>query len=77
MSILFTNGDNETDGGALELDGASFITSADVGGTTYVFVAGGVDDGISVFSLGLDGSLTNVANVTDSGLLNLVGISGL
>jgi VCBS repeat-containing protein len=77
MSILFTNGDNETDGGALELDGASFVTSADVGGTTYVFVAGGVDNGISVFSLALNGTLTSVANVTDSGLLNLVGVSGL
>ncbi|MGR4865241.1 M10 family metallopeptidase C-terminal domain-containing protein [Caulobacter sp. LARHSG274] len=77
MSILFTNGDNETDAGALELDGASFITSADVGGATYVFVAGGVDNGISVFSLALDGTLTNVANITDSGLLNLVGVSGL
>jgi Ca2+-binding RTX toxin-like protein len=77
MSILFTNGDNETDGGLLELDGASFITSADVGGTTYVFVAGATDDGISVFSLGLDGSLTSVANVTDGGALNLDGISGL
>ena len=77
MSILFTNGDNETDAGALELDGASFITSADVGGTTYVFVAGGVDNGISVFSLGLNGALTNTANVTDSGALNLVGVSGL
>ncbi|CAN5376283.1 VCBS domain-containing protein [soil metagenome] len=77
MSILFTNGDNETDGGALELDGASFITSADVGGTTYVFVAGGVDNGISVFTLGLNGALTNTANVTDGGALNLVGVSGL
>ena len=77
MSILFTNGDNETDAGALELDGASFVTSADVGGTTYVFVAGGVDNGLSVFALGLDGSLTNTANVTDGGVLNLVGVSGL
>ena len=77
MSILYTNGDNETDGGALELDGVSAITSADVGGTTYVFVAGGLDNGISVFSLGLNGALTNTANVTDSGLLNLVGVSGL
>uniref|UniRef100_B0SX69 Hemolysin-type calcium-binding region n=1 Tax=Caulobacter sp. (strain K31) TaxID=366602 RepID=B0SX69_CAUSK len=77
MSILFTNGDNETDLGALELDGASFITSADVGGTTYVFVAGAADDGVSVFSLGLNGALTNVANVTDSGATNLVGVSGL
>jgi hypothetical protein len=77
MSILFTNGDNETDAGALELDGASFITSADVGGTTYVFVAGAADDGVSVFSLGLNGALTNVANVTDGGAMNLVGVSGL
>ena len=77
MSILYINGDNETDGGALELDGVSYITSADVGGTTYVFVAGGVDNGISVFSLGLNGALTNTANFTDSGALNLVGVSGL
>src|SRR5690349_1788546 len=73
----FTNPDNETDGGLLELDGVSFITSTDVGGTTYVFTAGAVDNGISVFALGLDGSLTNVSNVTDSGGLNLVGVSGL
>jgi len=77
MSFLVTNPDNETDGGSLELDGASFITSTDVGGTTYVFVAGTTDNGISVFSLGLDGSLNNVSNVTDSGALNLVGVSGL
>ncbi|TCS16119.1 M10 family metallopeptidase C-terminal domain-containing protein [Caulobacter sp. BK020] len=77
MSILYTNGDNETDGGALELDGVSAITSADIGGTTYVFVAGGLDNGISVFSLGLNGALTNTANVTDSGALNLTGVSGL
>ncbi len=77
MSFLFTNPDNETDSGSLELDGASFITSTDVGGTTYVFVAGTADNGISVFALGLNGSLTNVSNVTDSGGLNLVGVSGL
>jgi Ca2+-binding RTX toxin-like protein len=77
MSILFTNGDNETDGGSLELDGASFITSADVGGTTFVFVAGGVDNGVSVFALGQSGGLTNTYNITDAGSLNLVGVSGL
>ncbi|HWW27896.1 MAG TPA: M10 family metallopeptidase C-terminal domain-containing protein [Caulobacter sp.] len=77
MSILYTNGDNETDGGALELDGVSAIASADVGGTTYVFVAGGLDNGISVFSLGLNGALANTANITDSGALNLTGVSGL
>src|SRR5689334_19837579 len=39
---LVTNGNNTTDGGTLELDGADSIASADVGGFTYVFVAGGV-----------------------------------
>ncbi|KRA66514.1 hypothetical protein ASD79_04420 [Caulobacter sp. Root655] len=77
MSIVLTNNDNETDAGALELDGASAVTSAEIGGTTYVFVAGGLDDGISVFSLALNGTLTNVANITDSGSLNLLGVSGL
>ena len=77
MSILFINGDNETDSGSYELDGASFVTSADVGGTTYIFVAGGADNGISVFSLNASGVLTNTYNVTDSGALNLVGVSGL
>ncbi|URK89214.1 hypothetical protein LP421_30100 (plasmid) [Rhizobium sp. RCAM05350] len=73
----FTNPDNETDSGSAELDGVSFITSTDVGGTTYVFTAGAVDNGISVFALGLNGSLTNVSNLTDSGALNLAGVSGL
>ena len=43
MTFLVSNPDNETDGGTLELDGASSIVSADVGGFTYVFVAGGVE----------------------------------
>ena len=73
----FTNGDNETDGGTFELDAVSFVTSADVGGTTYVFAAGGLDNGLSVFALGASGSLTNVSNITDAGTLNLVGVSGL
>jgi len=77
MSIVLTNNDNETDGGALELDEASAVASADVGGTTYVFAAGGLDNGISVFSLGLNGALISVADVTDSGGLNLTGVSGL
>jgi hypothetical protein len=77
MALLYTNSDNETDGGALELDGASAVTSADVGGKTFVFVAGAVDNGVSVFELGRDGSLTSRSDVTDSGSLNLVGVSGL
>jgi VCBS repeat-containing protein len=77
MSIVLTNNDNETDGGALELDGVSAVTSAEIGGTTYIFVAGGVDNGISVFSLALNGALINIANLNDAGAMNLVGVSGL
>jgi len=77
MALLFRNGGNETDGGALELDGAAAVTSADVGGKTFVFVAGADDNGVSVFELGRDGGLTNRDNVTDSGALNLAGVSGL
>ena len=40
---------NVTDGGSLELDGARSVTTAVVAGTTYLFVAGSVDDGVSVF----------------------------
>src|SRR6476620_432916 len=58
---------------SLELDGATGITTAVVNGTTYVFVAGNVDDGISVFSLAANGTLTNVFNITDAGALELDG----
>ena len=37
------------------------VTTAIVGGITYVFVAGAVDDGVSTFRLNTDGSLTNIA----------------
>ncbi|MGB9365254.1 MAG: hypothetical protein WCE79_04490, partial [Xanthobacteraceae bacterium] len=68
---------NVTDAGALELDGAQALTTAVVGGTTYLFVAGTPDDGISVFSVAANGTLTNVFNVTDDATLKLVGASDL
>jgi 6-phosphogluconolactonase (cycloisomerase 2 family) len=68
-----TNVFNVPDGGSLELDGASSVSTAVVNGTTYLFVTAFDDDGISVFSVANDGSLTNVSNVTDSGLLELDG----
>jgi hypothetical protein len=63
------------DNGTLELDGAAAVTTAIVGGITYVFVAGSVDDGVSTFRLNVDGTLTNIAggNVTDAGSLELEG----
>ena len=68
-----TNVDNVTDDATLELDGAFAVTTAVVGGTTYLFVAGFDDDGVSVFSVAADGTLTNVDNVTDDGALELDG----
>ena len=62
---------------ALELDGAQAMTTAVVGGTTYLFVGGSPDDGISVFSVAANGTLTNVFNVTDAGALELVGLLDL
>jgi 6-phosphogluconolactonase (cycloisomerase 2 family) len=70
-------GGNVTDAGALELDGAQTLTTAVVGGTTYLFVGGSPDEGISVFSVAANGNLTNVFNVTDDATLKLLGVTDL
>ncbi len=51
------------DTSSLNLDGAHSVTTAVVGGTTYLFVSGTVDGGVSVFRVSSAGSLTNVDNV--------------
>ena len=56
---------------SLELDGARSVTTAEVGDTTYLFVAGEFDDGVSVFSVANNGSLNNVTNVSDDNSLLL------
>ncbi|MGH6735216.1 MAG: M10 family metallopeptidase C-terminal domain-containing protein [Methyloceanibacter sp.] len=61
-----TKRDNITDGGVLNLNGAWPVTTASVSGTTYLFVGGFLDDGISVFSINFDGEMTNVFNIDDS-----------
>ena len=55
------------------------MTTAVVGGTTYVFVTGkgNGDNGVSVFSLNTDGTLTNVFNVADNATMNLGGAFAL
>ncbi len=58
--------------GPLELDGATAVTTAVVGGTTYLFVAGYSDDGVSVFRVANDGTLTNVYNAKDTTSTNLL-----
>ena len=71
------NVDNVADDATLELAGAAGVTTAVIAGTTYLFVTGRNDDGVSVFSVAADGTLTNVTNVTDGGTRELDGASGI
>ena len=50
---------------ALELNGVANFTSATVDGVTYLYSNRLGDDGISVFRVKADGTLTNVQNITD------------
>ena len=77
MASSLTNISNITDGGTLELVGASYVTTAVVGGVTYVFVASRVDDGVSVFSLGANGALTPVFDFPDNAQTSLGGAFAL
>ena len=47
------------------LQGATGLATAVIGGTTYLFAAGGADDGVSVFEVGSDGSLAQVEIAND------------
>ncbi len=62
-----------TDDATLELNGANSVTTATIGGTAYLFVAGFSDDGVSVFSIASDGALTNVDNAADTATRGLIG----
>ncbi len=66
-----TNVDNVADDATLELDGARGVATAEIAGTTYLFVAGDDDSGVSVFSVSPGGALANVFNVADGGALEL------
>jgi VCBS repeat-containing protein len=69
---VLTNVQNIGDSPAVALADPYDIETAVVGGTTYVFVTGSGDNGVSVFSVGAGGQLTNVSNFYDdaSSLLN-------
>ena len=71
MAVTLVNTFNAFDFGTLELDTPFAVTTATIGGTTYVFVAAVVDSGVSVFSLAANGTLDNTDNVTDAGALEL------
>jgi Ca2+-binding RTX toxin-like protein len=58
----------------LQLDGASALTSLQVGNKDYVFAAGLGNEGVSVFSLSATGQLTNVHNEAAGGFKDYVSI---
>ena len=72
-----TNVFNITDDATLALDGAIGLTAAVIAGTTYLFVAGTFDDGVSVFGVAPDGTLVHTTTVTDAGALELDAVRGL
>ena len=53
---------NVPDSSSLYLNGDSFITTANVGGTNYLFAVSFLDSGISVFEINENGTLRNVQN---------------
>ena len=64
------NTENVYNSSTLELFGAEEVTTAKVGGTTYLFVAGSSDNGVSVFRVAGNGTVMNTANVMDTGTRN-------
>ena len=49
------------------------LTTVEVGGATYLYVAGLVDNGVSILSVGADGTLSSNGAITDDALLELLG----
>jgi 6-phosphogluconolactonase (cycloisomerase 2 family) len=70
-----TNTDNVDDAADADflLDGVDALATAVVGTRTFLFTGSFVDNGISVFEVAANGTLTNVDNVGDNGTLNLSG----
>ena len=77
VDVVLVNVDNVIDNANLELDGALSVTTATVGSTNYLFVAGGDDNGVSVFSVANNGMLTSVHNVPDNDNLKLDGATSV
>ena len=81
MALSLINQFNVTDDATLRLDRAFSVTTAVVGGTTYLFAAGDLDSGISVFSVAADGAdFTNLirqsADMADRSELRRTRVKG-
>lgn len=84
ISVFRINGDgrltntfNQPDSSLLNLNDAMDVATMEVGGRTFVFVAGEDDSGLSGFELRADGTLRNTVNVSDNATLNLDRAMGL
>ena len=65
-TLTFADSVGDAENINLQLNSVENLTTAVVGGTTYLFAAGQLDDGISVFSVAANGVLTNVDNIDDA-----------
>ena len=79
MALTLTNTDNvdDSEGTNFELASVFGVTTAVVGGRTLLFTAAQDDNGISVFELAADGTLTSVRDEPDRGDLELLGASSV
>lgn len=76
-----TNVDNVIDDGTLQINNPQDIEAVQVddgaGGVSTFVIAGGNEDGVSVFSVAGDGTLTNTDNVTDDATLQLQNVRSI
>jgi 6-phosphogluconolactonase (cycloisomerase 2 family) len=77
LTLFNTDNVNDTEDGNFELNGATSVTTVIVGGNTFVIVAGIEDDGVSVFQLATNGTLTETSSFTDADTLELDGASAV
>jgi 6-phosphogluconolactonase (cycloisomerase 2 family) len=62
---IMLNVANVSDNATLHLNGVKALATAVVGNKTFLFTAGQNDDGVSVFEVAANGTLTNRDNVSD------------
>ena len=72
---IFQVAHNIADDETLFLQQASAASTHEIDGSYYLYTGSWGDDGISVFSIGNDGSLTNIQNIGDNATLQLDGVS--
>ena len=67
--------DEVADDATLNLNDVWSVTTHEIDGTIYVYVAGAADDGISVFSIDETGALTLEHNINDTVTSFLNGVT--